>query len=297
MISPDRYYAFRQIFSDLPQYSTQPFYIFGESYGGHYIPSLAHLIVNTETPLAQRLTGLGIGDGWIDPYIQYQAYITFSQANGLLTPKQADDLQLIYNLCADRIAAKAWVEAGAVCNLIVAGIFALNPGLNFYDIRNSSRCPEPAQHDCYNFQPSIDYMSLPAVRPTIGVSPTAVWRDPEVPFAVVAAVNGDEEMAYDQIIPEVLARGIRVLCYNGEYDFAANYMGGEAWLQALVWDGQSAFNNQTLSTWMVKGVPAGLIKSEQGLTQLRVYDAGHMLPMNTPMVAYVMFDSFIKGEI
>jgi serine carboxypeptidase-like clade 4 len=155
----------------------------------------------------------------------------------------------------------------------------VNPGLNFYDIRPSSRCPSPLSHDCYNFTAAVNYMSSPAVREQIGVGLNRTWRDATVPFSVVAALNGDEETGYEQLIPTLLAAGVRVLCYNGEFDFAANYVGGEAWLSALQWPYAQQFNNTPLATWMVEGVPAGLKKSVQGLTLIRVNDAGHMVPM------------------
>jgi hypothetical protein len=59
-----------QFFELYPQYSTQPFFIFGESYAGHYIPVLASYLL-AQPALGARLKGVGIGDGWVDPTIQF----------------------------------------------------------------------------------------------------------------------------------------------------------------------------------------------------------------------------------
>jgi len=47
----------------------------------------------------------------------------------------------------------------------------------------------------------------------------------------------------------------------------------------------------------MNGTPAGQIKEYENFKFLRVYDAGHMVPMNQPEVALAMFQAFITGEI
>ena len=47
-----------------PEYSTQPFYVFGESYAGKYVPWLAHTILN-DLDRKINFKGSGLGDGWV----------------------------------------------------------------------------------------------------------------------------------------------------------------------------------------------------------------------------------------
>ncbi|CAG8653370.1 12247_t:CDS:2 [Gigaspora margarita] len=78
-------YEFLQLWCvKFPQYANLPFHLFGESYAGHYIPPLAMMILSgsnnvtssnlqsSKKPL-MNLKSIGIGDGWIDPMIQYNA--------------------------------------------------------------------------------------------------------------------------------------------------------------------------------------------------------------------------------
>ena len=70
------------------------------------------------------------------------------------------------------------------------------------------------------------------------------------------------------------------------------------WTDALDWKYQEDFAAATLQPWYVDGVHAGQKKSYGGLTFLRVYDAGHMVPMNQPENSLAFLNSWIlKGEI
>jgi len=52
-------------------YQNTPLYIFGESYAGHYVPTVSQSIIwynnNGTGPFKIPLKGMGVGDGWTDP--------------------------------------------------------------------------------------------------------------------------------------------------------------------------------------------------------------------------------------
>jgi len=72
-----------------PEYATQDFYIFGESYAGKYVPYLASYIVN-QTNTTINLKGVGMGDGWTDPYYQAGSYGPFMYLNNRISSQQLD---------------------------------------------------------------------------------------------------------------------------------------------------------------------------------------------------------------
>lgn len=41
---------------------------------GHYVPATAQIIVESNSEHAKNLKGIGIGNGWVDPKLQYGAY-------------------------------------------------------------------------------------------------------------------------------------------------------------------------------------------------------------------------------
>lgn len=91
--------------------------------------------------------------------------------------------------------------------------------------------------------------------------------------------------------------GVPILIYNGDKDYICNWMGGLAWTEALEWSGQPEFNSNQLEEWVTQsGLEAGQSKQSGSLTYLRVYDAGHMVPMDQPQAAFEMLVEFMKTK-
>jgi len=94
-------------------------------------------------------------------------------------------------------------------------------------------------------------------------------------------------------VSDLLNAGIPVLIYAGDADFICNYMGNKAWSLALEWDYHTEFQNAPDHEW---GDKSGLARSSHGFTFLQVYDAGHMVPTDQPVVALKMITEFMNGE-
>jgi cathepsin A (carboxypeptidase C) len=89
---------------------------------------------------------------------------------------------------------------------------------------------------------------------------------------------------------------LEVLVYSGDKDYIVNWRGGEAWTLATKWANKKEFNDQAYESWTVDGTPAGEIRQYGNLHFLRVFDAGHMVPMDQPVHALAMLDRFIKND-
>lgn len=79
MVSEDAYWFLQGFFQAYPEYATNPLYIVGESYAGHYVPAIAHRIHVGNQKLVPHATtlplaGLAIGNGLTDPEKQYPWY-------------------------------------------------------------------------------------------------------------------------------------------------------------------------------------------------------------------------------
>jgi cathepsin A (carboxypeptidase C) len=82
-----RMYTFMQgFYKALPQYASKDFYIFGESYAGHFVPAISHKIweenKNGNGAVKVPLKGIGIGNGLTDPELQYSWYPEMAKDGG-----------------------------------------------------------------------------------------------------------------------------------------------------------------------------------------------------------------------
>lgn len=84
-IAADMYIFIQGFLVENPEFYGRDFYITGESYAGHYIPAIAYYLVNNVTDLRINFKGIAIGNGWVDPYLQYPAYATFAYENDLIS--------------------------------------------------------------------------------------------------------------------------------------------------------------------------------------------------------------------
>jgi cathepsin A (carboxypeptidase C) len=91
-------------------------------------------------------------------------------------------------------------------------------------------------------------------------------------------------------IPAVLKAGVNVLVYSGALDYICNWMGGNAWTQALEWDGKAKFNAAKNTTWTVNGENAGSYLQYENFAFLKVDGAGHQVPQDRPVQAQAMLD-------
>jgi len=294
-IANDMYTFLLEFFQMYPQYAELDFYITGESYAGHYIPAIAYRIVTgnqNDTKFQIKLKGVAIGNGWVDPLIQYGAYADYMYDNGMIGEITWGAMQPLYETCKLLIESGVWELAMTDCNLIIAAIRLAAGNFNVYDIRaNCTYFPL-----CYDFSNADKFLAQSWVQKALGISPNSDWS--ECNYEVHTLLLGDWVSNLDVHIPYLLEQpGFQVLVYSGMDDFVCNWFGGQRWTNALPWSGQSEFQNATVTDWNVGGQLAGKYQTYEGFTFLAVANAGHMVPMNQPANALAMLKSFLNGGI
>ncbi|KAG5461952.1 MAG: putative serine carboxypeptidase [Olpidium bornovanus] len=95
--------------------------------------------------------------------------------------------------------------------------------------------------------------------------------------------------AYVRQVPVILAAGIRVLIYAGDADFI--------WTLELEWPGQDEFNAAEDKAWPDEKRSLGELRTHSNFSYLRVYRAGHMVPMDQPEAALTMINRWIKNKL
>lgn len=148
---------------------------------------------------------------------------------------------------------------------------------------------------CYDFSQVGKFLQRRDVKRKLGVPESMEWQ--ECDANVHTALTGDWLQNLEVHIPDLLANGVRVLVYVGDRDFICNYVGNEAWLNSMEWHGKKSFANKAFSKWHLEdGTEAGEVKSEDGLLFLKVYEAGHMVPMDQPHSALKLLEEFTANE-
>ena len=307
MVSEDAYWFFQKFFAENPQYSQNPLYIIGESYGGHYAPAIAHRIneynkkLPSEDAAVLPLAGLAVGNGLTAPQEQYKWYpeMAFNNSHGLKVVSEetyntmkavVPECVAMINKCNDGdsfIDNFACQSAFEVCNLGLTAPYQMT-GLNPYDIRK--QCGNNPL--CYDFSAETKFMDSAATREKLGViKKSHKWQSCNMGINLKFHVDWMKDFSH--FVADLLNDGIPALIYAGDVDFICNYLGNQAWSYALEWNGGDAFRSAEEHEW---GDAKGLARTAEGLTFLQVYDAGHMVPSDQPEVALDMLKVFLSGE-
>ena len=295
-----------------PQYAKLAFFLFGESYAGHYVPAISRYIVRqiAAGDSTVQFVGAGIGNGLTDPGVQYRYYKPFAEAHGLVSDATLGFMEGVEAICEPLIAgcnanssvlgvddpvtvrALSWsacLNAYLFCNLgEITPIQAT--GVNVYDVR----VPCGDSQLCYDFSSVDAYLNQPDVQAALGVQKE--WKQCATLVDLGMAYGGDWMKEFNTAVAETLDAGVRVLIYAGEYDFMCNWLGNQAWTDALAWSGAEQFAAAANQTWaLASGEVAGSFKSAAGLTFLKVKDAGHLVPHDVPAASLEMVVRHFAG--
>merc|ERR1712048_1126960 len=307
----------QNFYKQFPQYQQNKFYIFGESYAGHYVPAIAHRVWknNKNADFKIPLAGIGIGNGLTNPEEQYKWYPKFGKDGcaaqgghtpGVLNSKVVGLMTVAMPACTAGIKfcssgshdpdtglainITACLAAFDACNIMTEVPIEFTDR-NPYDVRIA--CEKRPL--CYDFDAVTDYLNTAEVQKQLGVN--AKWGSCNRKVQLLFSSAGDYLINYHQLIPELLEDGIEALIYAGEMDYLCNWCGNKAWASKLEWSGKDAFNKATDDDYKFQGNVAGRIRSAQGFHFMQVYGAGHLMPMDKPDVALDMVNKFISGNL
>jgi cathepsin A (carboxypeptidase C) len=216
-------------------------------------------------------------------YHQYPGYADFAYENRLVDQSTYKSLQKGFALCQSLIKKGLTSVAMLQCQTQVMRIMGNPPKFNVYDIRLP--CHGPL---CYDLSFVDNFLMQDKVKKALGVSGRP-WS--ECNNAVHRALQSDWMTDLTASVGFLIQKGLQVLIYHGDQDFICNWKGGETVTSQFDWAKKVEFNKMEYSKWENWGE----VKHLDNLTFLRVYQAGHMVPMDQPEAALVMLNRFLKG--
>jgi len=306
-VGEDMYKFLLEFLKMHPELQDNDFFVTGESYAGHYVPAVGSRIVAGNKEGSQKtinLKGVAIGNGLVNPEVQYPAYADFALQNDLIDQDFYDKMTSVYPTCdklikACKISKFACTAAVIECQATVVSPILAEASrtkfggkqMNVYDIREP--CGTPPL--CYDFSAADSFLTDPTMMENLGVRKGQKWE--ECNMEVHSALMGDWMANLEAVIPGMLASGVKVMVYAGDKDFICNWVGNQQWVQKMQWPGQEEFNAKTMATWTADGASeaSGEFVHHAGLTFVRVYNAGHMVPMNQPEASLDMLNHFVRG--
>ncbi|KAE9379291.1 hypothetical protein N431DRAFT_434295 [Stipitochalara longipes BDJ] len=298
----DVYALLTLFFKQFPEYAKQDFHIAGESYAGHYIPVFTSEILSHKKRNI-NLKSVLIGNGLTDGYTQYEHYRPMACGKGgypaVLDEGECQAMdnalprcQSLIQNCYDSESVWSCVPASIYCNNAFIGPYQ-RTGQNVYDIRG--KC-EDSSNLCYSALGYIsEYLNKKEVQQELGAEVSS-YDSCNFDINRNFLFQGDWMQPFHRLVPGILEQ-IPVLIYAGDADFICNWLGNQAWTEALEWPGQKDFNKASIKDIKLdNGDKYGKIKSSGNFTFLQIFGAGHMVPMDQPEASLDFLNRWVGGE-
>jgi serine carboxypeptidase-like clade 2 len=139
----DTYHALLDIFAQLPALRGKPFYVFGESYGGHYVPNTVKRIQDGNAALPEgdpkiiNIKGFGVGHGYTDWALDFNMNGPYGREHALCSERQ---YEAAMEACNGSTVACFWPNPAAQCDpkcndaVQAATANAMGGTIDIYDI-------------------------------------------------------------------------------------------------------------------------------------------------------------------
>ncbi|ORX35568.1 Alpha/Beta hydrolase protein [Kockovaella imperatae] len=305
--------AFVEIFFEYFDLHGRPFHMSGESYGGRYLPLFASAVFDNNAKLKKdgiepiNLQSVLIGNGLTSIFTtidtQYELMCTKHIDLGYAVMPIKACVELVEQLPkCHQMLKKHCLETvdHAICTLWEAhcgdlwNLTPLSVERNRYNLNQTCTLEQLEADRCIDGQLDLEkYLNLPDVQAFLGATGH---------FGLNShLVNQDFYRALDEVhqtywyVAGLLERGIRVLNYVGTLDAACPHLSQEKWMAQMPWTGQAGYLDAEWESWQVNGKEAGIFKTYENLTLLKVFGAGHLVPTDQPENALALLNEWIEG--
>lgn len=259
-----------------------------------------------------KLRGLLIGNGWISPVEQYQAYIDFSYEKGILTKNsdQAKKVEAQRRICEKDLAIDGNKVDYGSCESILQTILSETATTNtkgqqecynMYDVRLKDTYPSCGMNWPPDLKSVTPYLRRKDVVDALHVNPAKNTGWSECSGAVGSNFRTTTSPPAVKILPGLLAE-VPVLLFSGAEDLICNHLGTEALIGNMKWNGGKGFELSPGTwaprrEWMFEGDVAGFWQSARNLTYVLFYNSSHMVPFDVARRSRDMLDRFMGVDI
>jgi carboxypeptidase C (cathepsin A) len=317
-----------QFLNRFPQYTNVPLFITSESYGGHYMPTLAYEIVKyneqqtSTNSLKLNFKGFAVGNPYTDYYSGVGAEMETYWGKQLI-PKPSWD-KYVSSGCLD---SKTQLNS-SVCSTFILDFMKKIGNLNPYALdypvcvsqqqiwttnmlyenykRYNSDFAEAFLSIKDSYEPCEDnyasnYLNDPNVKSALHVKSNIEWEECSrtVKYEYVDKMLPMEHY-YNELLNSISDKTLRIMVYSGDDDSVCGTIGTQKWLWSL---GYQVKANEYWKVWKIDGQTAGYISqfdtpfsNDPRLTFATVHFAGHEVPTYKPKEAFYLFQAYLNDD-
>lgn len=249
-----------------------------------------------------------IGNGWIAPVEQYNAYLDYAYEAKLIQ-RGSDDGKALENIRSDCIRSLG-APGGehvtvAECEKLLTEILRLSQKdgrcVNMYDVRlldDYPSCGMAWPPDLTNVTP---YLRRKDVTAALHINDAKQTGWTECGGAVGAHFDAQKSKPTIHMLPDIL-KEVPVVLFSGDQDLICNHLGTEELIHNMEWNGGKGFELSPGTwaprrDWTFEGEPAGFYQEARNLTYILYYNSSHMVPFDYARRTRDMLDRFIGVDI
>ncbi|KAF1894623.1 hypothetical protein Lal_00033681 [Lupinus albus] len=278
-----------------PEYKKRDFYITGESYGGHYVPQLAHTILHNNKKANKtiiNLKGIMIGNAAINDETDNRGMYDYLVSHAIVSDQTLHDIRTFCNFSSGTIPIQCPTALDEynqdVLFIDIYNIYAPlcnNPNLTAFPKKNSivaDPCSGVYTHS---------YLNSANVQEALHANVTKLKYDWESCSDLIFSSWGDSPSTTIPLLQEFLTNGLGVWIYSGDIDGIVPVTSTKYSVKMM--------NFSTKTTWYPwffnREVGGYAEVYKEGLTFATVRGAGHEVPRYQPGRSLSLIRHFLKG--
>ncbi|KAF1897494.1 hypothetical protein Lal_00035200 [Lupinus albus] len=276
-----------------PEYKDRDFYISGESYAGHYVPQLAHTILQLNKKAAKtiiNLKGILIGNAVINDETDSEGMYDFLATHAIISDKAAYDI----NKSCD-FASSNQSECDAASSEVDKDISFIDLYNIYAPICKNSNLTAHPKKTSIVIDPCSEnyvyaYLNRGDVQEALHANVTNLKYDWQ-PCSDVITKWLDSPSTVLPLITHFLNNGLRVWIFSGDIDGRVPVTSTKYSIDKLKLPIQTAWH-----PWFAYGEVGGYTQVYKGnLTFATVRGAGHQVPSYQPQRALSLIKHFLRG--
>ena len=281
-----------------PEYKNRDFYISGESYAGHYVPQLAHTILQHNKKANKtliNLKGIIIGNAVINDDTDEKGMYDYLATHVIISDEANNKIQKYCDFSPNATKPSSQCNEG-----YNSASISLDP-IDIYNIygplcHNSNLTVQPKKASILDIDPCSDYyvyayLNRPDVQEAMHANVTKLTHDWE-PCSDVIGKWIDSPSTIIPLLREFMANGIRVWVFSGDIDGRVPVTSTKYSLNKMMLPVETAWY-----PWFVDREVGGYAQKYKGdLTFATVRGAGHQVPSYQPLRALSLISHFLSGK-